>query len=168
MLAMQIHVKELSIKYEYGGIRKGVTVCDRGRGEEHMTTHFKKFHRPTYETWNWKWCLTFCCNGCILTEGGTGKNHPGTKPSRQKYPGQTPRGHWRRLVKNIGWTNENIGGQKVIKSDKRMGFSQLFGGTCHMPGLPPKSTPMPADKNPRELRQTPWRDKLFIRNVWRT
>ena len=36
--------------------------------------------------------------------------------------------HWRRLVKNIGWTNQNIGGgQKVVKSDKCMGVSQLLG-----------------------------------------
>ena len=27
------------------------------------------------ETWNWKWCLTFCCNECILTERGMDKNH---------------------------------------------------------------------------------------------
>src|SRR6218665_2941277 len=45
--------------------------------------------------------------------------------------------HWRRLVKNIGWANQNIGGQKVVKSDKCMGVSQLLGGTC--PGCPPKS-----------------------------
>src|SRR6218665_3954638 len=35
--------------------------------------------------------------------------------------------HWSRLVKNIGWANQNIGGQKVVKSDKCMGFSQLLG-----------------------------------------
>ena len=32
--------------------------------------------------------------------------------------------HWRRLVKNIGWANQNIGGQKVVKSYKYMGVSQ--------------------------------------------
>ena len=36
--------------------------------------------------------------------------------------------------------NQNIGGQKVVKSDKCMGVSRLSGG--HVPGLPPKSTPM--------------------------
>src|SRR6218665_3129663 len=36
-------------------------------------------------------------------------------------------GHWRRLGKNIGWANQNIGGQKVVKSDKYMGDSQLLG-----------------------------------------
>jgi len=41
-----------------------------------------------------------------------------------------------RLVKNIGWANQNIGGQKVVKSDKCMGVSQLLGGMC--PGCPPK------------------------------
>jgi len=44
--------------------------------------------------------------------------------------------HWRRLVKNIGWTNPNIGG----KGGKSMGDSKLLGG--HMHELPPKSTPM--------------------------
>ena len=34
----------------------------------------------TYETWNFKWCLTFCCNRCIVTEGGMDKNQPGQKP----------------------------------------------------------------------------------------
>ena len=49
--------------------------------------------------------------------------------------------HWHRLVKNIGWANQNIGGwQKVVKSEKSMGDSQLLKGTC--PGCPPKSTPM--------------------------
>src|SRR6218665_269907 len=45
--------------------------------------------------------------------------------------------HWHRLVKNIGWANQNIGGAEVIKSDKCMGVSQLLEGTC--PGCPPKS-----------------------------
>ena len=43
--------------------------------------------------------------------------------------------HWRILVKNIGWAHQNIGArQKVVKSDKCMGVSQLLGGTC--PGCP--------------------------------
>jgi len=33
----------------------------------------------------------------------------------------------RRLVKYIGWANQNIGGQKVVKRDKCMGVSQLLG-----------------------------------------
>ena len=54
---------------------------------------FHIFH--TYETTNWKWCLAFCCNGCILTEGGRTKTtpsktfqtkNPRTKPSRQEPP----------------------------------------------------------------------------------
>jgi len=49
--------------------------------------------------------------------------------------------HWHRRVKNIGWANQNIGGQKVVKSDKCMGISQLLG--VHVPELPPpKSMPM--------------------------
>jgi len=36
--------------------------------------------------------------------------------------------HWRRLVIHIRWANQNIGrGQKVVKSDKCMGVSQLLG-----------------------------------------
>ena len=35
--------------------------------------------------------------------------------------------HWRRLVKNIGWANQNIGEKKVVKSDKFIGVSQLLG-----------------------------------------
>jgi len=46
--------------------------------------------------------------------------------------------HWRRLVKNIGWANQNIGG-KVITSDKCMGVSQLLGARAR---ASPKSTPM--------------------------
>jgi len=30
--------------------------------------------------------LAFCCNGCILTEGGTNKNHP-----EQNLPDKNPR-----------------------------------------------------------------------------
>ena len=30
----------------------------------------------------------------------------------------------------------------MVKSDKCMGVSQLLGSTVHVPGLPPKSTPM--------------------------
>ena len=42
--------------------------------------------------------------------------------------------HWRRLDKNIGWANQNIEGEKVVKIDKCMGDSQLLGDTC--PGCP--------------------------------
>jgi len=34
--------------------------------------------------------------------------------------------HCRRLLKNIGWTNQNSGWQKVVKSEKCMGDSQLL------------------------------------------
>jgi len=68
------------------GVRECVTVCDRGRGVKSMWRHaYEKFYR-TYETWNLKWCLTFCCNSCILTEGGTDKTHPG-----QNHPDKKPR-----------------------------------------------------------------------------
>jgi len=35
--------------------------------------------------------------------------------------------HWRILVKNIGWEKPKILGDKVVKSDKCMGVSQLLG-----------------------------------------
>src|SRR6218665_3786444 len=61
------------------------------------------------------------------------------------------RRHWRRLVKNIAWANQNIErGQKGVKSDKCMGVSQLL--RRHVPGLPPKSTPMTV--NETRLRET--------------
>ena len=64
------------------GFREGVTVCDRGRGVKSMWRHAYTNFYHTYETWNSKWCLTFCCNRCIVTEGGTDKNQPGQKPPR--------------------------------------------------------------------------------------
>ena len=48
--------------------------------------------------------------------------------------------HWRRLVKNIGWADQNIRGQKVVKSDKCMGVSQLLGARAR--AASPKSTPV--------------------------
>src|SRR6218665_3458732 len=48
---------------------------------------------------------------------------------------QEARRHW--LVKSSGWANRNMGGQKVVKSDKCTGASQLLGGTC--PGCPSQS-----------------------------
>ena len=43
------------------------------------------------------------------------------------------------LSKILGRQTKILGGQKVVKSDKCMDVSQLLG---HVPGLPPKSTPM--------------------------
>ena len=45
----------------------------------------------------------------------------------------------RRLDKNIGWANQNVG-EQVVKSEKCMGFSQLLGACAR--AAPPKSTPM--------------------------
>ena len=64
-------------KFGYGAVHKvrlarggrrgseKVTVCDRGVVKS-MWPHFWNFYH-TYETWNWQWRLTFCCDGCILT-----------------------------------------------------------------------------------------------------
>ena len=54
------------------------------RGFKSMWRHAYTNLYRTYETWNFKRCLTFCCNRCILTEGGTDKKTLRTKPSRQK------------------------------------------------------------------------------------
>ena len=77
-----------SIKYamlEGGGVR-GVTVCDRGMGVKSMWRHAYTNFYHTYETWNLKWCLTFCCKICIVTEGGTDKNQPGQNPQEKTLP----------------------------------------------------------------------------------
>ena len=44
------------------------------------------------------------------------------------------------MSKILGEQTKIFWGQKMVKSGKCMGISQLLGG--HMPGLPPKSTPM--------------------------
>jgi len=67
------------------GVQEGVTVCDRGRVKS-MWRHAYKFFYHIYETWNFKWYLTFCCNTCILREGGTDK----TFQTKEKTPGQKP------------------------------------------------------------------------------
>src|SRR6218665_2560757 len=67
--------------------------------------------------------------------------HSSDKPSSYyvivglKKWGINPFLHWRRLVRNIGCANQNIGRQKVVKSDKYMGVSKLLGGMC--PGCHP-------------------------------
>ena len=38
-----------------------------GRQVKHMWRHAYTNFCHTYETWNLKWCLTFCCNRCIVT-----------------------------------------------------------------------------------------------------
>ena len=47
--------------------------------------------------------------------------------------------HWRRLVNNIGWENQNIGGQKVVKVINAWAFLDYWGKRSR---LPPKYTPM--------------------------
>ena len=82
-----------SIKYvtlEGGG---GPRKCDSltGGGVKHMWRHAYTFFYHTHETWNLKWCLTFCCNRCILTEGGMDINHPGQNlPDKRQNPRTKP------------------------------------------------------------------------------
>ena len=88
-----------SIKYvtlEGGGVREGVTVCDRGRGVKSMWRHAYTHVYHTYETWHLKWCLTFCCNKCIVTEGGTDKNQPGQNPRIK-----TSANNWENLYRGL-------------------------------------------------------------------
>jgi len=59
-------------------------------------TYKKLYH--TYGTSNLKWWLAFCCNRCILTEGGTDQNHP-RQNLLGKIPPDKPRGQnpWEQL-----------------------------------------------------------------------
>ena len=59
-----------------------------------------KFFYHNYETWNLKWCLTFCCNRDILTEGERTKPTPDktfqTKDPLIKPGTKTPANNWER------------------------------------------------------------------------
>ena len=73
---------------------RGPRRCDslwQGEGAKSMWRHTYKFFYHTYETWNLKWCLTFCCNRCVLSEEGMDKNHPGQNLSDKRFPDKTPR-----------------------------------------------------------------------------
>ena len=48
--------------------------------------------------------------------------------------------HWRKFVKNIGWANQNIGGQKVVKVIDAWAFINYWG--AHALAALPKPTPM--------------------------
>jgi len=56
---------------------------------------------------------------------------------------QYKRLHWPRLVKNIGWANQNIGGRRWWKVINPWAFLNYW---RHVPGLPPKSTPVNVSK----------------------
>ena len=58
-----------------------------GEGVKSMWRHAYTNFYHTYETWNLKWCLTFCCNRCRPYCDRRGN---GQKPSRTKLPGQKP------------------------------------------------------------------------------
>ena len=70
--------------------------CDslwQREGVKSMWRHAYTNFYHTYETWNLKWCLTFCCNRCrpIVTERERTKNR--TKPPRTK----TSANNWDRI-----------------------------------------------------------------------
>ena len=70
------------VRHAQGGVgpRRCDSLCQWGEGIKSMWRHAFTNCYLTYETWNLKWCLTFCCNRCIVTEGGTNKNQPGQNP----------------------------------------------------------------------------------------
>jgi len=88
-----------SLKNYFGQIQRAVHKVRHARGGSEKVWQFVtgggcsracdvtlfKFFCHAYETWDWKWCLTFCWNGGILTEGGTDKNYHG-----QNLPDKTP------------------------------------------------------------------------------
>ena len=67
-----------------GGPRKCDSLWQR-EGVKSMWRHAYNILYHTYQTWNLKWFLTFCCNRCILTEEGTDKHHPA-----QNFPDKIP------------------------------------------------------------------------------
>src|SRR6218665_157322 len=94
-----------------------------------------------------RWTMMFWPSACRRRTGSTQLRlicfaHTSAIADRQSsstgsfLPSALSAVHWRKLVKNIGWANQNIGGQKVVKSDKCIGVSQLLEGTC--PGCPSK------------------------------
>ena len=83
-----------------GGPRRSEKVWQcvtEGGSKEHVTSHLPIFYH-TYETWNLKWCLTFWCNRCILTERERTKTTPDkifqTKDPLTKAPEKTLANNW--------------------------------------------------------------------------
>jgi len=87
-----------------GGPRKCDSLWRGRRVQEHVTSHFTKMC-PTYETWNRKSWLTFCCNGGILTEGEWTKTTSDktfqTKNLEQSPRTKTPRTIERYFVQGV-------------------------------------------------------------------
>ena len=96
-----------SIKYvTLGGSEKVWQFVTGKGGFKSMWRHAYKKCYLTYETWNLKWWLTFCCNRFILTEGGTDKTIPDktfqTKDPLTKIPRtKTPRTVEREFVQGL-------------------------------------------------------------------
>ena len=70
-----------------GGPRRCDSVWQGGGGRKE---HLYMFFYHTYETWNLKWSLTFCCKRCILTDGGMDKNLPGQNLPDKRPPDKPP------------------------------------------------------------------------------
>src|SRR6218665_1338607 len=68
---------------------------------------------------------------CVVCNHTLHNRHRLNRPPRFTACPSIGRCHWRRLVRNIGWENQNIGG---AKGGKCKGDSQLLGSTC--PGCP--------------------------------
>ena len=109
LLAHSIHTYGAVHKVRHargGGVREGVTVCDRGRGSRACDVTLLNFFYHKYETWNLKWYLPFCCNKCILIEGGMDKSHPGQNlpdkiPSDKTPRTKTPTNNWENLYRGL-------------------------------------------------------------------
>jgi len=81
-------IKYVTLEGRGGGPRRCDSLWQREGVKSVTLIHF--FYH-TYETWNFKWCLTFCCNTCILTEGRTDKKHPGQNlPDKRQNPRTKP------------------------------------------------------------------------------
>ena len=81
-------------KVRHARVGWGPRRCDslwQERGLKSMWRHTYTFFYHTYKTWNLKWCLTFCCNKCILAERGMIKNHPGQNLPDKGHPDKKPR-----------------------------------------------------------------------------
>src|SRR6218665_1163298 len=67
-------------------------------------------------------CLSVCAYKYRQTQRHSKNRYTMCRPTYIVYINT----HWRRLVRNIGWANQNIWG-KVVQSDKCMGVFQLLG-----------------------------------------
>jgi len=85
------------------GVQECVTVCDGGRlGFKSMWRHAYNFFYLTYETWNLKWCLTFCCNRSMYSDRrGNGQKLPDKRPPDKTPRTKTAANNWENLYRGL-------------------------------------------------------------------